>query len=382
MKKRILMVHNFYQIGGGEHTVFNNELELLRENGHFVSSYTRDNSTLKGNPLKLLTVPFSTLFSIKTFLEVKKIIKEQNIEIVHCHNTFPLISPSVYYAAWACKVKVVQTMHNFRFICANGLLYRDGKICEDCLNGRCRAIGNGCYRDSKLQTIPVVLMQKLHRAMGTYRKLNYIFLAEFNKNKMVPYLKPTGLVAVKANFVKKVELIKGPPVEKDKFIFVGRLDEYKGIEFILDFFKNHSQYKIVIYGGGKLEEKVKLAAEKHSNIKYMGFKPHEEMEKDWQTSCALIFSSLLYEGLPMTIAESLARGVPIVCTNIGNAADIVKEEYAGAHFTMQDINGLEVAIEKTIKNRDAYSKNALKEASKYLQEENYIQLCRIYDSLH
>lgn len=373
------MVHNFYQIGGGEHTVFNNEKELLEKNGHFVATYIKDNSILKGNLLKLLTVPFSTIFSIKTYLDVKKIIKMQNIEIVHCHNTFPLVSPSVYYAAWHSKIPVVQTVHNFRFICANGLLYRDKKICEDCVKGDCHAVKHGCYRNSKIQTIPVVAMQKIHKAMGTYKRLNYIFLTEFNKNKMVPLLNPKGQVFIKTNFVKTTELLTNITVDKNKFIFVGRLDEYKGIDFLLEFFKEHKEISLHIYGNGSLEEKVQAAANECENIKYMGFKPHHEMDKDWQTSCALIFSGLLYEGQPMTIIESMAKGVPIICTDIGNPATLIEPGVTGEYFKMGDTKTLQAAIISVQANKEKLSINVIKQSQQYGEEKNYKTLTKIYE---
>lgn len=115
-KKKILMVHNFYQIGGGEHTVFKNEVELLRDNGHEVIEYTRSNDELKSDKWKLLFLPFTTVWSLRTYIEIRKLIKNEQIDVVHCHNTFPLISPSVYYAARSMKVPVVQTIHNFRLL--------------------------------------------------------------------------------------------------------------------------------------------------------------------------------------------------------------------------------------------------------------------------
>lgn len=131
-KKKILMVHNFYQIGGGEHTVFKNEVELLRDNGHEVIEYTRSNDELKSDKWKLLFLPFTTVWSLRTYIEIRKLIKNEQIDVVHCHNTFPLISPSVYYAARSMKVPVVQTIHNFRLLCPNGSFYCKGKVCEKC----------------------------------------------------------------------------------------------------------------------------------------------------------------------------------------------------------------------------------------------------------
>lgn len=184
-KKRILMVHNFYQIGGGEHTVFENEVKLLRDHGHTVILYTRSNDELKTSRLKMLLMPLTTIWSLRTYFEVRSLIRKENIQVVHCQNTFPLVSPSVYYAARSLKVPVVQTIHNFRLLCPCGTFYREGKICEACAAcGSFRpALKHRCYRNSRVQTAVVAAMLKVHRALGTYRKINYIFLTEFNKSK-------------------------------------------------------------------------------------------------------------------------------------------------------------------------------------------------------
>ncbi|WP_377519783.1 glycosyltransferase [Priestia megaterium] len=187
LKPKILIVHNYYQIPGGEDTVVENEKKMLEDHGHEVIVYSRNNSELqKMSKFQKLGLPFSTVFSIRTYREVKRIIKQQNIDIVHVHNTLNLISPSVYYAAFSCKVKVIQTVHNFRLVCPGALLYRDGNICEDCIHKGLRcAIFNNCYRDSKLQTLACVITLKTHRFLGTYKNINYICLTEFNKEKLL-----------------------------------------------------------------------------------------------------------------------------------------------------------------------------------------------------
>ena len=186
-KQKVLMVHNYYQIPGGEDTVVENEKRLLEENGHEVILYTRHNNELKSfSKIKKLVLPFTTIFNIKTYKDVKRIIKKEHIEIVHVHNTLNLISPSVYYAALSCKVPVIQTVHNFRLLCPGATFYRDGHICEDCLKyGLKCAVKHGCYRNSKLQTLACVITTKIHRMLGVYRKINYICLTEFNKNKLL-----------------------------------------------------------------------------------------------------------------------------------------------------------------------------------------------------
>ncbi|KZD58120.1 MULTISPECIES: glycosyltransferase [Bacillus] len=186
-KKKILMVHNYYQIPGGEDTVVINEKKLLEEHGYTVLLYSRNNNELrKMSKLQKLCLPFTTVFSIRTYREVKAIIKRNKIDVVHVHNTLNLISPSVYYAAFSTKTPVIQTIHNFRLLCPGALFYRDGQICEDCVDkGLKCAVTNKCYRGSKIQTLACVFTLKIHRFLGTYKKLNYICLTEFNKEKLL-----------------------------------------------------------------------------------------------------------------------------------------------------------------------------------------------------
>ena len=385
-KKKILMVHNYYQIGGGEHTVFENEVKMLRENGHEVITYTRHNDELKTSKIKLLLLPFTTLLSFKSYFEVRKIIKKEKIDIVHCHNTFPLISPSVYYAARSLKTPVVQTIHNFRFLCPNGTFYCNGQICEKCKdqNNFKNAIKNKCYRNSKLQTLIVVLMLKLHRMLGTYKKISYIFLTEFNKSKFEKLIDINSQnVFVKPNFVQKIEVQNPEPCDKIKFVFAGRLEENKGVKFLLDAWKiMPSDYFLHIYGDGSLKTEVEQAAKKHSNIVYLGFKPQKEIFEDLSTAKALLFPSNWYEGFPMIIAESFSIGIPVISTDIGNQKDLIESSKGGGVFSLNDKNSFKKAIENIIVNNGYYSKNSKKYYYKYLTDAyNYEILYKIYENV-
>lgn len=375
------MVHNFYQIGGGEHTVFENEQRLLREHGHYLITYTRDNSEINKSKRKKYLLPFTTLFSIKTYRDIKRIIKREKIDIVHCHNTFPLISPSVYYAAWRCKVPVVQTIHNFRFLCPNGVLFRAGETCEDCLmSGLKCGIRNYCYRESKLQTIVLVIMLQVHRALGTYKRLRYIFLTGFNREKFRRLLGNK----VDAEFVKpNFEYIEIPDIQEERddfYIFVGRLDKNKGIDFLVDNWDN--KRTLYIFGNGALEEYVKEACKNKENIHYMGYQSQDVIWRYLGSATAMLFPTDLYEGFPMTLIESFALGTPVICSDIGNGADIVKKEKAGIVFRRRDKDDLVRAINDVTENFDFYSANAQKAYKmNYTPDANYQQLKFIYEAI-
>lgn len=377
------MVHNFYQIGGGEHTVFENEVRLLREHGHTVILYTRSNEELKTSHLKLLLMPFSTIWSFKTYFEVRSLIRKENIQVVHCQNTFPLISPSVYYAARSLKVPVVQTIHNFRLLCPCGTFYRDGKICEECVQcGSFRpALKYGCYRDSRVQTAVVAAMLGVHRLLGTYKKINYIFLTEFNKSKFSGLMDIHGSnVFVKPNFVNPVSLPQVQEASRD-FVFAGRLDGYKGISFLLEAWKTvPADYQLHIFGDGDLRDACEAAARNQENIHFYGFCPQQQVFERLAESAALLFPSELYEGFPMLIGESFCLGVPLVCTKLGNHWDVVRQSGGGVGFPVGNAEAFLCALEEVLQNREAYSSCARAYYEKYLTEEqNYLVLSDVYE---
>lgn len=203
-KAKILIIHNHYQIPGGEDTVVENEKKLLEDNGHDVILYTRNNNEIKTmSALKKLLLPLTTIYNPRSARDVTKIIKQEKIDIVHVHNTLNLISPSVYYAAVKCGVPVVQTVHNFRLICPGATLYREGHICEDCIEkGLGCAVRQGCYRHSKAQTLILVISVLLHRATGIYGRLNYICLTEFNREKLLTLNRKKQIIDPSRVFVK------------------------------------------------------------------------------------------------------------------------------------------------------------------------------------
>ena len=371
----ILMVNNYYRIGGGEHTVFENEVKMLKDNGHKVITYCKDNKDLDKIQKKIL-LPLTTIWSIKTYIQVKKIIKKEKIQIIHCHNTFPQISLSIYHAAKKMKIPIIQTIHNFRFVCPNGLCYRNGKICEECINkGLRRSLINKCYRSSFFQTLLIVIMLSIHRRLKTFTIPRYIFLTEFNQNKIEVTL--SGIKGyVKPNFYKLCDA-RSSTFDKNKFIYIGRLDNYKGIYKICKMWVNISDDELHIYGDGEDFEKIKKLDIK--NIYLHGFCDKETVFMTLKTACALIFPSECYEGFPMTIIESMSLGVPVLCNDIGNHSRIVKENVSGIHFDINSEKNFISKLQKIKENRMALSQGAIEMyEKKFSLNVNYEKTMKIY----
>lgn len=385
-KYRVLLVHNYYQIPGGEDTVVANEKKMLENNGHIVFLYSKNNNEIKTfNVLKKMCFPFSTFFSIKTYNEVKKMIRENQIDIVHVHNTLSLVTPSVFYAADSCNVPVVQTLHNFRMQCPNGLFFRDGKTCEECMEkGFLRAIRHKCYRNSRLQTIISSLIIGVHRKIGTYRKINFICLTEFNKQKLLQLnnrvrknskkIVEEDKVFVKPNFAQKSE--NRIPYENRllQCVFAGRLEEIKGIKQLLKAWKYVEDVKLLVCGTGPLEDWCRTyIKENHlNNVELLGHISHEKLMELMCVSKAVILPSLVYEGFPMTVAESFACGTPVIGSKLGNTGALITDGQNGWKI---DVENCEDIVDKIHKLQSLRSVEC---TSGILEEENYYILLNIY----
>lgn len=380
-KESVMIVHNHYQIPGGEDSVVLNEKAMLEKHGHKVILYSRSNEEIKKfSLLQKIELPFMTIFNPKTYQEIKKLIKEEHIEIVHVHNTLNLISPSVYYAARAMGVPVIQTIHNFRILCPGATFYRDEHICEDCIqHGLWCAIKNKCYRGSRAQTTVCVVNSYIHRMMGIYGKLNYICLTEFNRTKLLELsqIKPEK-VFIKPNFVEDEEQYIEEKNRKNQFIFAGRLDKLKGINILFEAWKKmgNDAPKLIVCGTGPMEKWCKNFIEQNDvNIDLRGYIPNREARELIANSRALILPTQWYEGFPMSIVESFSVGTPIVCSDLGNSGSIVKEGVTGCKFKWNSVDDLCQAVNRCKGMNDS---TLYEYKEKYIESINYKELVSIY----
>ena len=386
-KPKVLIVHNYYQVPGGEDTVVENEKKLLIENGHEVILYTRNNYEIKiRGILGKLVLPFETIFSLKTYNEVKKIIRKNNINIVHVHNTLPLISPSVYYAARNSKVPVVQTIHNFRLLCPAATLSRNNVICEKCIQkGLFYSIKNKCYRNSLLQSIISAINLVIHRRIGTYNKIDrYITLTESNKMKFIKLINEDR-ISVKPNFVKHDEKINENYCG-DYFLYFGRIDKVKGIDFLLNSWKKLKEYKLVIAGTGPYEDEMKNLINKYSmnNVITVGYQTGSQLTELIKKSRAIVVPSQWYEPFGMVAIEAFQMGKPVIAGDIGALSSIVVDGVNGLLFEYNNHSDFIKKIKKMTSDElvkklmngayESYLKN-------YTDKENYKILLKIYNSL-
>ena len=381
---RVLAVHNYYQQPGGEDRIFEAESSMLEKHGCRVFNYTVHNDHIKGmNPL---TLARSTMWNKNIFNQLRKVVRQVQPEVVHLHNTFPLISPAAYYVPKAEGVPVVQTLHNYRLLCPNALLFRNGHVCEDCM-GRMvpwPSVFHACYRKSRAVTGVTAVMLSVHRALHTYKRMvdMYIALTEFARQKFIQGGLPAEKVVVKPNFVHPDPSIK----ENDGSyaIFVGRFSPGKGIKTLLESWKNLNGVALKMVGNGPLMIRVKREAEKMSNVKVLGQREHKDTVNLIKNSKLLIFPSRCYEGFPGVICEAFACGVPVIASDFGAMAEIVEDGRTGLHFLPENSDDLAAKIEWAWSHSERMQEMGREARSeyeaKYTAELNYKMLMDIYET--
>jgi glycosyltransferase involved in cell wall biosynthesis len=387
MLERILMVHNYYQshAPSGEDGVFREDEKLLRSKGHKVTLYTRHSDTIKDfSPLRKAALTGQIAWSRESYKAIEQLIKLEKPDIVHVCNTFPLISPSIYYACRKYKIPVVQTIQNYRLFCASGIFFRGESVCEECMeHGSTRAIKYGCYRNSRLKTFPVVLMHQIHRSLGTWMNCVDVYVAatEFSRQKLIQGGLPTERVAVKPNFFLS---IPEPSYSYgDYAVFFGRLSVEKGIRTLLSAWKQ-LQVPLKIVGDGVLREEVISATkvQSGSSIDFLGFRPHEQCLDLIKHAMFMVMPSEWYEGFPMTIREAFASGKPVVASRMGAMAEIINDGKTGLLFEPGNPDDLAEKVLWLAEHKEIavqMGKSARVEfEAKYTAEKNYEILMNIY----
>lgn len=320
---RILIAHNRYRHRGGEDSVVEAEIALLRAHGHEVTTYLRSNDDIER--VSSVALARQTLWSSDTVRDLSELVRDFRPDIIHAHNTFPLISSSLYWAAAQAEVPVVQTLHNFRLMCLNGMFLRDGRACEDCLDRvPWRGVTHKCYRDSRAASLVAAATLTLHRGVGTYRNkiMRYIALNEFCRRKFIEGGLPAGRIAVKPHFV---DFPAPADIPRNGFLFVGRLSPEKGLTTLIEAAALLPHVSLRVAGEGPQSFLLNNAP----GVTHLGSLPTGAVRQEMNRALALVVPSISYETFGLVIVESFATATPVIASRIGPLAELVRDGETG-----------------------------------------------------
>lgn len=389
---KLLAIHNFHRKGSasGDDQVFKSETSLLEQHGHTVIKYSvRNDEFDNAGLLGKVKSTFGMLWSFKNYNNVEKIIKEEKPDIVHVHTFFPLLSPSILYAARRNGCKVVATLHDTRFICPCATSLRGTELCNKCGDGHyLRMCKYGCFKGSRVQSLLVAGIFKYHRIRKTFYKQidKYICL---NENQ-IRLLKEIGFdgnkIVKKYNFVPDAQAnlksIKLDDIPERYVVFYGRIGEEKGIRILMRIWDEIQDIPLVVMGTGPLETEFKEWAKNKDNVYFLGYTQHERCLSIVKGSEFVVFPSIWYEGCSMVEIETESLGKGLVATDLGFSVEAIENGVNGFKVKLGDVKGFKNQI-KTLWNDPELCKSIGVNARmdyerKYVPEMNYEELNSIY----
>jgi glycosyltransferase involved in cell wall biosynthesis len=386
---KVLLVHNEYRYPGGEEVVVAQERTLLERAGHQVVTYRRTNwETDSDVGLQQIGLIKRIVWAKDAREEIVRLIAKENPQLVHVHNTFMVISPSIYSACREAGIPVVQTLHNFRMFCPAAFYYREGKVCEDCReHSLWRGVWHACYRESRSTTAAVALMLKFHHVANTWNQTidAYIALTGFARSRFIVAGLPQERVSVKPNFMDPDPGMPSGP--RDYAMFAGRLSPEKGVNTLLDgWAKLKTRVPLLLAGDGPEMETLQSQASRLglSDVRFAGRLSREQTLASMKGARFLLFPSLWYENFPMTIVESFACGTPVIASGLGAMKEIVQDGRVGLNFAVGDPEDLATKVEWAWNNPEKLrwmSQEARREyETRYTAERNYGMLMEIYQN--
>jgi glycosyltransferase involved in cell wall biosynthesis len=382
---RILIAHNHYQQPGAEDQVFTAEADLLADRGHEVIRYELHNNSIKStDKLKLAR---NTIWNPQSAKSIRLLVRRNQIEVAHFHNTFPVMSPSVYRAARDEGAAVVQTLHNFRLVCPGNTMFRDNHLCDDCVGKPLPwpSVLHACYRGDRQATAVSAAMLAYHRATGTWSHNidAYVALSEFNRSLFCRAGLAEASIFVKPNFLKSDP---GPGTRKRAgALFVGRLIPEKGISTLLTAWKRiGSKLPLTIFGDGPLRDEVASAAESSDGaVRWLGWRSRSEVDEALGAASVVISPSVWIEAGPLSVIESFARATPLIASRLGSLAEYVKPDMSGYLFDPGNPASLVEAVEKFLKLPDCGSRMGATARKIFLDtysaEHAYKNMIALYD---
>jgi glycosyltransferase involved in cell wall biosynthesis len=372
---RILIVHSAHAsaVPSGENVVFEDETRMLRSHGHGVETICRSvdvlrNQGLTGQIQGALLTPWNPWAARKVLARARAF----EPDVVHVHNTFPMFSPALFHALRGVAARVL-TLHNYRIFCPNGIPMRDGRTCTKCLDRRSvlPALQHGCYRQSRLATLPVAASVMLHRALGTWQHEvdGYVALTAFQRSTLVEAGLPPERVHVKPNFFPGTPSVHPWTERADRIVFVGRLSAEKGLRTLLKAWRlwGDSAPTLHLIGDGPL--RAELERDAPETVRFLGMMPTDRAHEEIAHARLLVLPSECWEGFPMVLREAFAFGTPTAVSSLGPLPGLVESQGAGVVFEAAQPESLLSTV------RDAWHNDArmrrMSERARKLYEAHY-----------
>lgn len=380
----VAVVHARYRQPGGEDRAVASHVTLLKQHGHRVMVHLGSNHDFAS--VGALAQATGTVWNDRARRELAAHFARERPMVAHVHNTFPSLSPAVYRAARDAGIPIVQTLHNYRLVCPNSLLFRDGARCTECLTRSVKwpAVRHACYRDSHAASAVTAAMLAVHAAAGTWRTGvdAYIALTNAARDRFIAGGLPAERIEVQPGFLA---VDPGAGAHDGGYaLYVGRLSTEKGVATLLSAWRAayHHGRRLLIAGSGPLETRLDRTA---PGVEFIGQCSNDRVLALMRDATMLVFPSECDEGFPVTLLEAFATALPIIAGDHGAMAELITHDRTGRHFVAGNVTSLADAMAWAFENPGPRASlgNAAREmfTRTYAADHAYGRLNALYERL-
>jgi glycosyltransferase involved in cell wall biosynthesis len=371
-----MIVHSRYRSSApsGENRVVDQESAALAELGHEVVRFERRSDDISSWPkTKQAALPATVVWNAGAHRDLTTALHAQRPDVVHVHNTFPLLSAAVLHACRTARVPVVTTIHNYKLVCASGDFFRAAEPCHDCAPGRpLPAVLHGCYRGSRAATAPIALSSAIHRTAWRSLVAGYIFISESQRDLLSGFGFPPDRVFIRHNMVPARDVPSAGRL--DTVVYAGRLDAAKGLPVLMrawDRYQeapDHPSLRLVIAGSGPLDRDVADWAATRPSVQLVGQLDATACVQAMAAARAVILPSAWEETFGLAAVEAMALGVPPVAAAHGSFPELVANGVNGVLFRPGDPEDLARVLADIGAHPDCYAEYGKQARKAYEQQ--------------
>lgn len=358
---------------------------MLRDLGHEVFTHERHSDDIaKMSLCSKAGVALRVIWSPRDYLEMRDTCRTIHPDVVHIHNTFPLISVAAAVAAHRAGVPVVMTLHNHRLYCPAGTLMRDGVLCFDCVGRRpIPGLVHGCYRGSRISSVPITASIGIHGMLRTWDRHVSIFLTmnRFSRDLAVHSGLSEQKMVIKPHFVEEPRVVRQGV--GDRGVYVGRLSAEKGVLWLIEAWRC-SLGPLTIIGDGPLRSTVlEISRRKGLDVQLLGRLSREAARAVLAEARYLIMPSLCLETFGLAAVEAMSAGVPVVVPRLGGLPELCDGGRGGVTYDPGSSSSMYAAVARV---RDRSTSELIGQQARRIYVEKYSyaavgdQLERIYRS--
>jgi glycosyltransferase involved in cell wall biosynthesis len=372
---RILVAHSRYRSAApsGENRVVDQETAALAALGHEVELFERRSDDIEGwSAPRKAALPAAVVWNGAVRRDLRAVLRSGRPDVVHVHNTFPLLSASVLYACRDAGVPVVVTLHNYKLACASGDFFRDGAVCHDCAAGvPAAAMRHGCYRNSRAATAPVALAAVAHRRAWRTMVAAYACISASQRDLLRGAGLPADRVFIRHNMIPARTAT--PASRRPEVMYAGRLDAAKGVPVLMAGWDHYWSaagrpgLSLVIAGSGPLEDEVRAWAAARPSVRYLGQLDAGACAAAMAAARTVVLPSAWEETFGLAAVEAMALGVAPVAAGHGAFPELITDGVDGVLFRPGDPAALAAALERADRGAETFAEYGAQARKTYEQ---------------